>query len=402
MVGDVVASWSAWLRADPRRGDVAIALVTIGVSVVLLVGSPQDLDTGWPEVVAGVGAFVLVLLRRRWPFALLAVAVGWGAIHAVMWGPSSLPFAALVLLATACVRLERRQAIILGVAVGLALYGIALAPNDELSFGDGRSVIALVWSAAAVGIADAVRSWRRYRASAEAQVRTAVLAAEVQARQQVTEERLTIARELHDLLAHSLSVMNVQNGAALHLLRTDPNRAEEALTAARDAGRSVLDELRELLSVLRDDATEEAPRAALPSVGDLNGLVDTMRSAGLDVTWNDAGRPRPLAPAVSLAAFRIVQEALTNVAKHGDGTAVLATAYDEDGWTVTVINPMATGVTAGDAPAGGHGLLGMRERATANGGTFEAGPTPTGFRVRARLPLASRASRSPHDPGSRT
>ena len=402
MAVDVAVSWSAWFRADPRRGDVAIALVTVGVSVVLLVGSPQDLDTGWPEVVAGVGAFVLVLLRRRWPFALLAVAVGWGAIHAAIWGASSLPFAALVLLATACIRLERRQAIILGVAVGLALYGIALALNDELSFGDGRSVIALVWSAAAVGVADAVRSWRRYRASAEAQVRTAVLAAEAQVRQQVTEERLTIARELHDLLAHNLSVMNVQNGAALHLLRTDPNRAEEALTAARDAGRSVLDELRELLSVLRDDATEEAPRAALPSVGDLNGLVDTMRSAGLDITWTDAGQPRPLAPAVSLAAFRIVQEALTNASKHGDGTAVLATAYDDDGLTITVDNPVSTGMAADGSSTGRHGLLGMRERATANGGTFEAGPTPTGFRVRARLPLAPQSTLASHVPGSRT
>lgn len=396
MAGDVAVSWSAWFRADPRRGDVAIALVTVAVSVVLIVGSPQDFDTGWPEVVAGVGAFVLVLLRRRWPFALLAVAVVWGAIHAAIWGASSLPFAALVLLATACVRLERRQAIILGVAVGLALYGIALALNDELSFGDGRSVIALVWSAAAVGVADAVRSWRRYRASAEAQVRSAVVAAEARARQQVTEERLTIARELHDLLAHNLSVMNVQNGAALHLLRTDPDRAEEALTAARDAGRTVLDELRELLSVLRDDdGSDAAPRTALPSVGDLNGLVATMRSSGLSITWNDTGRPRPLAPAVSLAAFRIVQEALTNAAKHGDGTAVLATAYDDDGLTIAVTNPIPTGTIAGDTPTGGHGLLGMRERATANGGEFEAGRTPTGFRVRARLPLAPHAAGSP-------
>jgi signal transduction histidine kinase len=388
MVGDVAASWSAWFRADPRRGDVAIALVTVAVSVVLIVGSPQDFDTGWPEVVAGVGSFVLVLLRRRWPFALLALAVVWGAIHAAIWGASSLPFAALVLLATACVRLERRQAIILGVAVGLALYGIALALNDELSFGDGRSVIALVWTAAAVGVADAVRSWRRYRASSEAEVRSAVLASEARARQQVTEERLTIARELHDLLAHNLSVMNVQNGAALHLLRDDPDRAEEALTAARDAGRSVLDELRELLSVLRDDTTDAAPRRALPSVDDLNGLVDTLRSAGLDITWNDAGRPRPLAPAVSLAAFRIVQEALTNAAKHGDGTALLETADHADGFTITVTNPIPTGTTVDGSPSGGHGLLGMRERATTNGGTFEAGPTAAGFRVLARLPVA--------------
>jgi signal transduction histidine kinase len=394
-MGDVAASWSAWFRADARRSDVAIALVTVAVSVVLIVGSPDNPDTGWPAVAAGVGAFVLLLFRRRWPFALLAVALIWSSIHALIWGPSSLPFAALVLLATACVRLERRQAIVLGIGVGLALYGIALTLGDELAFGDGRSVIALVWTAAAVGVADAVRSWRRYRASSEAQVRAAVLTAEAQARQQVTEERLSIARELHDLLAHSLSVMNVQNGAALHLLRSDPDRAEEALTAARDAGRSVLDELSELLSVLRDDADDAAPRSALPSIDELTDLVDTMRSAGLDVTWSDAGRSRPLAPAVSLAAFRIVQEALTNAAKHGDGTAVLATAYDDDGLTISVANPVPSGATAPPGSTGGHGLLGMRERAMANGGTFEAGPTVAGFHVQARLPVASRG------PGSR-
>jgi signal transduction histidine kinase len=102
---------------------------------------------------------------------------------------------------------------------------------------------------------------------------------------------------------------------------------------------------------------------------------------------------------VSLAAFRIVQEALTNASKHGDGTAVLATAYDDHGLTITVVNPISTGTTTDDSSVGGHGLLGMRERATANGGTFEGGPTPTGFRVWARLPLSPQATQAP---GSRT
>lgn len=379
----------AWFRASPARTDVAIALATVGLSFLLLVGSSRDFDMSWPVAVAGVGAFVLVLLRRRWPIPLLAIAVVSAAIYAPAWGASSLPFAAIVLLATACIRLQRRNAILLGMVTALALYGIALSLNAAGSLADGRSIIAVVWSAAAVGVADAIRSWQRYRASAEAEVRWAMLASEARARQHVTEERLTIARELHDLLAHNLSVINLQNGVALHFLRQDPDRAEEALFAARSAGRTVINELRDLLSVLRfDDATDAAPRAALPSVGELDSLVDTIRSAGLDVTWTDSGRHRPLAAGVSLAAIRIATEALTNAAKYGDGTAALKTAYDDEGLTITVTNPVPLGRNANDTSAGGYGLLGMRERAIANGGTFEAGPAREGFEVRVRLPLA--------------
>ena len=383
------APWWAWFTADPRRKDGSIAVATLALSMVLIAGSPNDFDTGWPEVVAGVGAFAIVLLRRRWPFPLLAISVGWSVVHVAVWArPTPMILASLVLLATACARLDRGPAIALGAVVGLALYGVALAVDDELAYGDGRSVIALVWAGAAVGVADAARSWRRYRESADAQVRSAVLAAEARIRQQITEERLTIARELHDLLAHNLSVMNVQTGAALHLLHTDPDRAEDALTAARDAGRSVLDELRDLLAVLRDDETDgEAPRGALPTVEDVAALVETMRSAGLLVTWTRSGEPGALAPPVSQAAYRLVHEALTTAAKHGDGTATHTTEWNRETFAITVTNPSPTVPDTPADPTSGHGLVGMRERAVANGGSLEAGPTPTGFAVRARLPV---------------
>jgi signal transduction histidine kinase len=220
-----------------------------------------------------------------------------------------------------------------------------------------------------------------------------VLAADAWTRQQVFEERLTIARELHDLLAHNLSVMHVQTGAALHLLRSDPDRAEESLRAARDAGRSILDELRELLAVLRDDEPDEsgdvAPRASLPTVDDVAALVNTMRSAGLAIVWTDTGAPQRLAPAVSLAAYRIVQEALTNAAKHGDGTATLITEWNNRSVTITVINPVRPHGITNKVPSRGHGLVGMRERALTNGGSLEAGETASDFEVRARLPVAT-------------
>ena len=217
-------------------------------------------------------------------------------------------------------------------------------------------------------------------------MRSTVLAAEARTRQQVSEERLAIARELHDLLAHNLSVMNVQTGAALHLLHSDPEQAETSLVAARDAGRTVLDELRELLAVLRHDgADDESPTSSLPTVEELPTLVDTMRSSGLAVEWHRSGQPRPLAPATSLAAYRIAQEALTNAAKHGTGSADFVTDWHDDGLTIRVVND----VSERDDSGGGHGLVGMRERAAANGGQITAAPDGGRFVVAAWLPVVA-------------
>ncbi len=384
------ASAMAWLRADPRRLDVAIAVVVVGLGALLLQTGPEDFETGWPEVAAGFGAFVLVALRRWRPFVLLAIALVWGAVHVAIYErPTPIFFAVLVLLITVGIRLERRQAIGLGIVVAVPLYVSGLVVN-EATAGDARAVIGIVWTFLAVGIADAIRSWRQYKDSADAQVRAAVLAAEAQTRQQVSEERLTIARELHDLLAHNLSVMNVQTGAALHLLRNDPDQAEASLTAARDAGKNVLEELRDLLSVLRHDEGDEAPTSSLPTVEQLPDLVETMRSAGLDVRWSQTGAPRPLAPAVSLAAFRIAQEALTNAAKHGPGSADVTTEWRADRLTIRVTNPV--GAVRGDG--GGHGLIGMRERAVADGGQLSAMEVGERFVVDAWLPATVEGTQS--------
>ncbi|MEO1055673.1 MAG: histidine kinase [Actinomycetota bacterium] len=373
-----------WFRADPRRTDVLIAVVTVALAAILGAASPQPFDAGWPEVVAGIGAFVVLVFRRSWPLPLLAFAVVSAAIHVVVWEqPSPMIFAAVVLLTTACIRLERGPAIVLGVAVGFALYGIALSNTDDLGVGDERALIAFVWAAAAVGIADATRSWRRYRDSSEQAVRSAVLAAEARTRQEVSEERLAIARELHDLLAHNLSVMNVQTGAALHLLHTDPDAAEAALSEARTAGKSVLDELSELLGVLRQD--EGAPLQSVPTVERIPALIDTMRTAGLEVSWTASGQPVQLAPAVSLAVYRIVQEALTNAAKHGAGRANAAVEWSDTTVTVEISNPVANEVGV-DSPSGGHGVIGMRERAESNGGSLDVTTDGHVFRVIAVLP----------------
>ncbi|MEM9712192.1 MAG: histidine kinase [Actinomycetota bacterium] len=382
--GDAAPGLLTWLRADLRRFDLVVATITIAVGGALIAGNTDRFDTGWPEVAAGVGAFGLLALRRHVTPVLLAIALFATVVHvALLDRPTPMIFAALVLLATLCVRLDRRPAILLGAATGALLYGLNLLFTD-VAPGDPRAVITLAWTGLAVGVADATRSWRRYRESSEAQVRSAVLAAEAETRQQVSQERLAIARELHDLLAHNLSVMNVQTGAALHLLRADPEHAETALITARDAGRTILDELRELLAVLRDDDADGEPITSLPTVDDLDRLVDTMRAAGLAVTWTETGAPRNLAPAVSLASYRIVQEALTNAAKHGSGTADLRTTWVDDGLDVGVTNPIAGEAGVG----GGHGVIGMRERAQANGGRLGVEVVDGQFVVEAWLPAA--------------
>ena len=382
MSDTIVGSALAWMRADTRRVDVGIAVLVVGIGSLLIRTGPQEFEVGWPEVAAGFGAFVLVALRRWRTFVLLGIALVWGAAHVAIYErPTPIFFAVLVLLVTVCIGLERRQAIALGLVVAVPLYVSGLVVN-EATAGDDRATIGIVWTFLAVGIADAIRSWRQYKDSADAQLRAAVLAAEAQTRQQVSEERLTIARELHDLLAHNLSVMNVQTGAALHLLRADPDQAEQSLTAARDAGKNVLDELRDLLSVLRHDDGDDAPTSSLPTVDQTSDLIDTMRAAGLDVRWTRSGAPQSLAPAVSLAAYRIVQEGLTNAAKHGAGSVDLVTQWESDRYAIRIANPL--GSVTGDG--GGHGLIGMRERAVANGGRLSAMEVGHHFVVDAWLP----------------
>ncbi len=385
------ATAMAWLRADARRFDLVVAVAVICVSLALSYGTPDDFDSGWPDLLAGIGAFVLLTLRSRWPRALFGIGVvSTVAFVLVYERPTVLVFASLVLLSTVCVRLERWPAVGVGAASAVGLYATGLTLSEADEFGDARAVIFIAWAALAVGVADAVRSWRRAQASAEAELRSALLASEAETRQHVSEERLAIARELHDLLAHSLSVMNVQTGAALHLLRSDPDEAEQSLVAAREAGRNVLDELRDLLSVLRDEDGDEALTSSLPTLDQLPDLVETMRAAGLDVHWTRSGAPRPLAPAVSLASYRIVQEALTNSAKHGAGTVDLLTDWQADRFVIRVTNPLASsggdGGDGGDGGHGGHGLIGMRERAVANGGRLAAGESDGSFAIEAWLP----------------
>jgi signal transduction histidine kinase len=242
----------------------------------------------------------------------------------------------------------------------------------------------VVWLVAAWAGGRTVRSWRHKNAALEIANRQLAEQRELQAQAAVTVERGRIARELHDVVAHNVSMMVVQAGAAPRVLSGEQPDVRNALDVIAAAGRETVDEMRTLLGVLRSDdgAVTLKPQ---PGLADLEHLVDGMREAGLPVTLRIEGTPRPLPPALDLSAFRIVQEALTNSLKHaGPARAEVTVRYENDLVTLEIAD-------TGRGPQGGgtgHGLVGMRERAALFGGELEAARADGGgFTVRARLPL---------------
>jgi signal transduction histidine kinase len=236
------------------------------------------------------------------------------------------------------------------------------------------------WLLVLLGGAEIVRI-RRERVAEAAQIR------EGEALRRASEERLRIARELHDALGHHLSLINVQSGVALHLSEELPAQARSSLSAIKQASKEGLSELRSVLDILRHEG-EPAPRSPTSTLARLDDLVSQAAAAGLEVRTETDGVVRPLPFGVDVAAFRIVQEALTNVTRHaGESTATVRVSYGERELTVQV-DDEGRNPPPPPAARAGTGIIGMRERAVALGGRLEAGPRPGGgFRVRARFPL---------------
>jgi signal transduction histidine kinase len=358
-----------WLQDSAIVAAAAIALLPL-VLADPIVGSTGFDIKGIPFAIL---AALLIAFRRHRTEVLLPCAVAVTSISGLLGGRPVLMFVAtLVLLYTFCLTTSRPVAIAAGVATTVVLYVSALIDQDVPANGPGVIVIP-AWGAATVAMADAVRSRRSERAAVAQQLE-----------QRAIDERLTIARELHDLLGHSLSVINVHTAVAAHLLRTDVDQAEESLLLARTAGRSMLEEVRGLLAVLRHDG-DDVPIDALPTIDALDDLVSTMRSSGLDVVLTIHGAQRDLSRAVSLTAYRLAQESLTNALKHGTGSAWLTVRYDERTIRLTVTNS-----AHGDRDhqtTNGHGLVGIRERVAAVGGTVTIGDHGDRFVVDATLPV---------------
>ncbi|MFJ4580432.1 sensor histidine kinase [Streptomyces echinatus] len=313
-------------------------------------------------VAFGTAAAALVYLALGFPYGPVFLTVAIGCFSAVVAGHRRAAWAAVGLLWAG------------HLLVALWLFR-RLPPAGDRGAGLGQEIVIATWVLAVVALAELARvrheQWVRERADrAEA------------ARRRADEERLRIARELHDVLAHSISVINVQASMGLALLDSDPEQARAALTTIKSASKEALGEVRQVLGTLR--APGAAPRAPAPGLDRLPELVEQAAAAGLTVETE--GEPPRLPPGADLAAFRILQEALTNVVRHsgsrharvrfGYGDGVLRLRIDDDG--------PATGADAGGS---GNGLAGMRERAAALGGTIEAGRRPDGgFRVLAVLP----------------
>jgi signal transduction histidine kinase len=330
-----------------------------------------------------VGSAIPLLARRRHPLSAFVATHSFVLAYLLLDYPRGPIFLSPLIAFFSAVLQGRRVGAWIVLAVGfVATTFLPSLVSDEPAPSIGEILGLGAWLLVVAGAAEIVRA-RRER------VAEAVRMQEEEERRRASEERLRIARELHDVLAHNISMINVQAGVALHLLDERPEQARPALTAIKQASKEALTELRSVLGVLRRVDEEDGSKDPAPTLARLDDLVTRAQAAGLSVHLRIEGDVRPLPAPVDLAAFRIVQEALTNVLRHAEASsATVVVGYDDDAVTVQVEDD-----GRGSAPGSlgsGSGIVGMRERAESVGGSFEAGPRPEGggFRVRARLSYA--------------
>jgi signal transduction histidine kinase len=367
--------------------DAALAVAAFAASVALLaVGENQDGSDGFGALdVAIVALTTLPLVAwRRAPlavFVVTALASSLSFATAEPAGPPVGPTVAVYLLAfSGDGSRERIRLTLAVVAAMLAVHVVAGGIlGAEILFG------ITVWGGAWLA-GDRTRLRRERMAELEERALRAEREAERERRLAAAEERGRIARDLHDSAGHAINVILVHAGMGRLQTERDPERAREAFATIEEVARETVGEIDQLVRVLRDDASlpgEVEPPAGLAS---LEGLVERHRAAGLDVTSSVHGERRPLPASVDRGAYRIIQEALTNAARHGNGNARVQVAFGERELEVVVENVLVPGRPA-RSEGGGHGLVGMRERAALLGGSLEAGPREGRFEVRARLPV---------------
>ncbi|MGK5557379.1 sensor histidine kinase [Actinomadura kijaniata] len=379
------------LTRTPRgsRADAALALGLFALSTLHVLFALEG--WGWEreyERVPGAGWVLTALAcgalywRRRRPVTVAAV-VGLACLAYYPLtepdGPVLLAF--VVALYTVAAEGRPAAAVLIGAAaLGVTVYGEVNSGVNHLR-NSGLYLMA-GWFVAVIAVGGVAHNRRAYLREYERRLAEAMRTREEEARRRATEERLRIARDLHDVLGHNISLINVQAAAALHGLHRDPSTAESALTAIKATSKDTLRELRTTLGVLRQ--VDDAPAAGLARLAELTSGAS---AAGLTVRAVTEGAPRPVPADVDLAAYRIVQESLTNVTRHSAATEVtVRVRYDGDAVRLEIDDPGPSrdGVT----PGSGNGVRGMRERAEALGGELAAGPEPGGgFRVSARLPL---------------
>jgi signal transduction histidine kinase len=393
--------------------DGAAGLVLGGLLTAAALTIPREhlaagaLGPAWLAVLVSWITAGTVVLRRIRPTGALATAA---VCSALSWAIGLVrdPYiaVALVLYILASTRPPRRSALALALCLCLTV-AMYLTARPALLSGSGAdpiwsqmlgmSVTASAIEAVGWTLGVAVYRQRSYLDAVRREAAQQVHAQRVLAERAAAQERMRIARELHDVVAHAMSVITVQAGVARYILPGRPEQAAETLETIEATGRLALQDMRRLLGVLREE-DESSPRAPAPTLAELGELTDRMQASGTRVELTVRGHARPLPEGLELSAYRIVQEALTNVAKHAaTDHARVVLDYGPDELGIEVLDDgVGAAAATGVAQTAGHGLVGMRERAALHGGVLESGPLPVrGYRVAARLPAPAFVAHRP-------
>ncbi|MER5748984.1 sensor histidine kinase [Streptomyces sp. NPDC002088] len=390
-----------FLRRHPTWVDGFWAVVLFGISVAGGVTRQESAGTDSQALIIPVMFLlsVVVALRRRTPEKMLLLTAVLGVAQLVLDVETTVADFAMLVIVYTVAATGARWASWLALAMGLGAASAAQLrwPNEQTSAAGNVAVVvfqtvpfALAWV-----LGDSMRTRRAYFAQLEERAARLEKEREAQAKVAVAAERARIARELHDVVAHNVSVMVVQADGAAYVLDAAPDQAKKALETISSTGRQALAEMRRLLGVLRTGEHQEVGEyVPQPDVQQIEDLVEQCRGSGLPIDFKIEGTPRPLPSGVELTAYRIVQEALTNTRKHGgpNAGASVRLVYFDDGLGLLVEDDGKGAphelYEEGGADGQGHGLIGMRERVGMVGGTLDAGPRPGGgFRISALLPL---------------
>jgi signal transduction histidine kinase len=365
-----------WLHRHPRLVDLSI----VGLLVFLGIGAALRNDhREATAIVLNIAEATTLLWRRRFPVAVVVVVTA-VVLATIALGVWVLPFQLGVALYTLTSLREKRLERAVGIAAIVAV-AITVLSVSGLDFGAGAARVVFLIAAALLG--DSIGSRRAYVREIEEKADRLERERESEARRAAAEEQARIARELHDVIAHALSVIVVQAGAADDAFELDPARAREPILAIDSAARAALADLRRVLGIFSDSAEYEPQ----PGLDQLDRLIDQVRATGLDVSLEIHGSQQPLSATIELSAFRIVQEALTNTLKHADAEHVRVRIRYGDKLELEIRDDGA-GEGEGTADVGGNGLVGMRERVALLGGTLKAGPTTGGgYSVNAEIPI---------------
>ncbi|MEV0741161.1 sensor histidine kinase [Streptomyces sp. NPDC050549] len=391
-----------FLRRHPTWVDTFWAVFLLGLSGVSIASTSYASGrhgTAMGALVVSAVMCVAIALRRRWPEKMLVVVLATGLAQLVLdIEPVVADFAMLVIVYTVAA-VGARWASRFALATGLAAATLSQIRWPQEHTGSAGLVAIAVFQTVPFALAwvlgDSMRTRRAYFAQLEERAARLEKEREAQAKVAVAAERARIARELHDVVAHNVSVMVVQADGAAYVLDSAPDQAKKALETISSTGRQALAEMRRLLGVLRTGEHKEAGEyVPQPDVEQIDDLVEQCRTSGLPVDFKVEGTPRPLPSGVELTAYRIVQEALTNTRKHGGPNtgASVRLVYFDDGLGLLVEDDGKGAphelYEEGGVDGQGHGLIGMRERVGMVGGTLDAGPRPGGgFRISALLPL---------------